>query len=242
MASTASAPQTAGQPAEQVALQLEVLGRGLDHEVAVRRGPRRSGRCGAAPAPPRPPPRSSGRARRRGAGRCGDLDPALERLAVEVVEDGLVAAERGDLGDPGAHRPGADDPDPAALGTLTQRPRSRAFASRGRPASPRPGPRSPSRPRTGGARPRRPAVSPVSSAVRTASFARRAASGGRRAITCGELHRLRRASSLLAGHLVDEAHLVRLLGAEAAAGQDQLHRPLPCRRSGPAAGCRRRRG
>ncbi len=38
--------------------------------------------------------------------------PCFQRRRDGVVQPRLVAAERRDLGDPGAHRAGADDPDP----------------------------------------------------------------------------------------------------------------------------------
>ena len=40
------------------------------------------------------------------------LQARLQGGGDRVIEPGLVAAERGDLGDPGAHRAGADDADP----------------------------------------------------------------------------------------------------------------------------------
>ena len=43
-----------GQPREQLALDLQALGRGLDHELARRRSPRAPARPRAAPTPPRP--------------------------------------------------------------------------------------------------------------------------------------------------------------------------------------------
>jgi hypothetical protein len=42
------------------------------------------------------------------------LDATVERLLVDVVEDDLVARLERDLGDPGAHRPSADDTDDGA--------------------------------------------------------------------------------------------------------------------------------
>ena len=51
------------------------------------------------------------------------LDPSLERLLVDVVEHDLVAGLERDLGDPGAHRPGADDADDgAAVGLVRHGP------------------------------------------------------------------------------------------------------------------------
>ena len=90
------------------------------------------------------------------------LDARLERRWDGVVETGLVAAQGSDLGDPGAHRAGADDADPLDAHDARFRfaravvicLRTSARASRGRPACPRPGPRSPSPARRGGARAR----------------------------------------------------------------------------------------
>ena len=56
VASTASAPQAASRRGEQVALELELLGRGLDHDAAAGRGPRAR------------PPRRTPRGRRLGLG------------------------------------------------------------------------------------------------------------------------------------------------------------------------------
>ena len=96
-----------------------------------------SSRSGAASTTRSQPPRSSSSAagehaarRRLGLG-CGPaaalgpaaevraqpLDPALQRLGVGVVKQGLVAAEARQLGDPGAHRPGARDSDPLDHGS-----------------------------------------------------------------------------------------------------------------------------
>ena len=48
--------------------------------------------------------------RRSAARSCSS--PRSSALLVELIDDGPVAAERRDLGDPRAHRPGADDADP----------------------------------------------------------------------------------------------------------------------------------
>ncbi len=68
---------------------------GADAGAGARRRPLRSR------GPSWPPSRGRG-----GGGRCA----GLERLGHRVVQAGLIAAERGDLGDAGAHRAGADDP------------------------------------------------------------------------------------------------------------------------------------
>ena len=95
---------------------------------ASARGPRAPPR---SPARSRRGPRALGAARSRAAAasasacapaaalgalgqrrRAAAASPALERLGDRVVEVGLEAAQAGELGDPGAHRPGADDSDP----------------------------------------------------------------------------------------------------------------------------------
>ncbi len=112
LARIACGPQASGQRGEQLALQLEVLGRRLDDEVAIAEvaeaagaldAPRRRGRFLLAPA-------TALRAlAERGA---QALDAGFQRLRDGVVQERLVAAQGGDLGDPGAHRAGADDADP----------------------------------------------------------------------------------------------------------------------------------
>ena len=101
------------QPAEQLALQIRPLGRGLDHELRVAqlgelaRGPQPfpgGARVVLAPAPA------------LGALAQALLDPhpaGLERLRERVVEHGVHPGEHPELGDPGAHRPGADHAEPA---------------------------------------------------------------------------------------------------------------------------------
>ena len=110
-----SGPQASASDGEQLALQLQVLGRRLDHQVAAgevgearggaQAGARRLG-VGLAPAA------ALGALRQR---RARSLHPGVERVGNRVVQPRLVAAEAGDLGDPGAHRPGADDADPLAV-------------------------------------------------------------------------------------------------------------------------------
>ena len=226
MASTASGPQTSASRANSSRFS--------------------SRSSGAASITRSQPPRSSSSPARRAARVAASASAAsLQRPRCDALRERRRAAARararappgpgrggsvskppsaGELRDPGAHRPGADDADPLDA-TLTG-PGTRGGASRGRPACPRPGPRSPSRARTGAARARARRVSAVSSAASTACLASRAASGGRSATVCGELDRLRRASRRFAGDLVDEPEPQRLLGVEAAAGQHQLHRPL----------------
>ena len=120
---------------EQLALQVEALGRGLDHEGAAGEALELG---------------------RRGDVLAGALDALRKGVAVGIVHDDLDPGAGRELRDPRAHRPGADDsrrarPSSAAPPTARGSP---GGASRGRPASPRRGPRSPSRRRRGAARPR----------------------------------------------------------------------------------------
>ena len=101
-----------GQRREQLPLQLQVLRRRLDHQVAVgevvdARGAAgsRTGRLDVLFAPT-----SLLRSLREGAAQ--PLDSACQRRRDRVVQAGLVAAQRRDLGDPGTHRAGTDDADP----------------------------------------------------------------------------------------------------------------------------------
>ncbi len=153
---------TAGlrQVREQPPLQLQVLRGRLDHEVAfaevreVGRGTHAGAGVVGLDLAPEPLGRS--------LGKCSvqPTDAGVERSRNRIVQPRLVAAERGDLGDPGTHRAGADDPDPldAPLAhppapSITC-PRTSARVSPGRRSSPRPGPRSPSPARRAGARSR----------------------------------------------------------------------------------------
>ena len=93
------------QPGEQLALQLEALGRRLDHQLAWRQALQRAGRPRAAPAAsaaslPFSTQRSSPRRTRS--------TPALERLGHRIVEHHSHARRAAELGDAGAHRAGAD--------------------------------------------------------------------------------------------------------------------------------------
>ena len=112
VASTQSSAHDLRQAREQLALELEPLGRRLDHELARARGPRARAPAPAAPRPPRASSASSARARRAFASpRADPLDAALERLGDRVVQQRARAGQARELGDPGAHRAGADDAD-----------------------------------------------------------------------------------------------------------------------------------
>ena len=118
---SSSGRRRSASAANSSALQVQVLGRRLDHEVAfgevgeaVRR--RRRGRL-----PRRPRPRSTVPLRHPWPGPGEPLQARLEGGGDRVVEPGLVAAQRRDLGDPGAHRAGPDDAD-RRLSLLTRRP------------------------------------------------------------------------------------------------------------------------
>ena len=112
VASTASGPQTSASSANSCA-----SARGPPapprSRARSRRAPRARSTRFSRPAPPRPRLRSSvprsapfaRPSRTRGA-------HLRQRLAGRVVEAGLEPAQAGELGDAGAHRPGADDADP----------------------------------------------------------------------------------------------------------------------------------
>ena len=102
----------AGEPREQLALQLQVLGRSLDHQLAAGQvlQPRRcakAGRCGLGLG--LRPAAAVGSLHQRRA--KPSASPSLERRGDRVVQVGVEAAQAGELGDPGAHRSGAHDPD-----------------------------------------------------------------------------------------------------------------------------------
>ena len=105
--------------AEDRPLEVEVLERCLDRDVG-RRGDRVERQRGPQVREPPVDPLVD-RIRVELELRCppseADTDPlhaCLERLFVDVVEDDFVARFERDLGDPGAHRPGADDADDGA--------------------------------------------------------------------------------------------------------------------------------
>ena len=113
VASTHSSETTSSDSClEQLLLELEALGGGLDHELARRQVARArragSSRSAAAVA-------SSSLQRPRSAPRsrwpliCSS--PALERLGERVVQQRPRPGQAGELGDPGAHRAGAGDAD-----------------------------------------------------------------------------------------------------------------------------------
>ena len=113
VASTTSGPHTSRQLREQSVLELHGLRRGLDHQLAVgklrdvRRGVHALQRqlgVAAGPAAALHALLEAGADRRQSP---------LECLGKRVVQMRLVAGERGDLGDSGAHRAGADDSDRA---------------------------------------------------------------------------------------------------------------------------------
>ena len=118
LARIACGPQAPASAANSSALQRQVLGRRLDHEVALGEvaeaaggidAPRRRGCLLLAPAA------ALGPLAERGA---EALDAGFQRLRHRVVQERLVAAQRRDLGDPGPHRAGADDADPLDGGHL----------------------------------------------------------------------------------------------------------------------------
>ena len=174
-----SGPQTSASCGEQLALQLEVLGRRLDHQLAagqpVELAP------SARPAP-RPPSASSSLQRPRAAplsrASRSSAAPASAAVGDGVVEPRLVAAERGDLGDAAAHRAGADDADRGRRSAALEL--RLALLEEGA-SCPRPGPRSPSPSSKSRRSASSPSPRPVSSAASTACLARRAAIGGRSA-------------------------------------------------------------
>ena len=105
--------------AEDRPLEVEVLDRSLDGDVGSR-GDRveRHRRPQVRKAPVDPlVDRIRVELELRGPPAKADADalhPCLERRFVDVVEDDLVARFERDLGDPGAHRPGAHDADDGA--------------------------------------------------------------------------------------------------------------------------------
>ena len=131
MASTASGAQAAASPANSSRLSSSRSGAA---SITSSQPPRSASSPAREPAARRAASASASRpAATLGAAsqvRAQALDPALERLGVRVVEQRLVAAETGQLGDPGAHRPGARDSDPldhasARPGAEARRPRTR---------------------------------------------------------------------------------------------------------------------
>jgi hypothetical protein len=97
------------EPGEQLPLQVEALGGGLDDEVAA--GEAIEVRCARDPLDGGvrvllAPAAALGALRERLADAA---DAALERPGVGVVHDGLEPSGGRDLRDPGAHRPCADD-------------------------------------------------------------------------------------------------------------------------------------
>ena len=116
-----------GQPLVELVLELQRLGSRLDDELAARQVLEalrrleplaRRGRLLGRP----PPPLNAALELALDA-----LDPARKRLGDGVVEQrargGLQA---GELRDPGAHRPGADDPDDRRNGTVSHATRGSA--------------------------------------------------------------------------------------------------------------------
>ena len=147
-----------------VRLSVEVLERRLEDERRPRRRAPRAVTRVAKPGEPAvdpgvdaSPSRSSFAARRARPSRTRSR-PRSIAVVVDVVEDDLVAGLEGELGDPGAHRPGpddADDPGPPDAGGTSDRLSSPRTAG-GRPGSSGatgrrsgrtgcPGPRPPSR-------------------------------------------------------------------------------------------------
>ena len=101
------------EPGEEPALQREILRERLDHQPARRQliEPRdRDQACSRARGFALAPAPAIDAALEPGA---QPLAAALERLRVGVVEERLEAGQAGELGDPGAHRAGAGDPDRA---------------------------------------------------------------------------------------------------------------------------------
>ncbi len=95
-----------------MALELQVLGSGLDHQLArpelVELGGRLQSYLGGLGLVGRPA------AALRTAREVGPqpFDPCSERLGPGVVQVGLVARQARELGDPGAHRARPRDADP----------------------------------------------------------------------------------------------------------------------------------
>ncbi len=107
---------------EDRALDVLLLGRGLDHEVAVAEVVERLRRRDA---------RERGLARLLGEVALGDLarhvavdggKAGLDAVGRDIVEQHVEAGERADMGDAVAHLPGADDADLANLGLHDVRP------------------------------------------------------------------------------------------------------------------------
>ena len=207
VASTASRPHTSDSRANSSRLSSGRSGRRLDHELTR-----------PAPRGPRPARAALAALRRRRA----LLDPAreaapnalraaLERLRHGVVEQRPHPGGAAELGDPGAHRPGADHAEDAIGLPLTAR-GTPACASRGRRSSPPPDPRWPSRARRGGApgRARRRATSrppPAPPACRAAPPAAAARHHARRA-------RAPPRATVLRRHPVHDAERERLGGVD----------------------------
>ena len=104
------------QGPEDVLLERQVLERGLDHDVGL--GGERDEGLGLPEAgePAVDPVIDRVGVEVQLGGPAGESlanaeTAALDRLLVDVVEHDLVAVLQADLGDPGAHRPGPDDPD-----------------------------------------------------------------------------------------------------------------------------------
>ena len=110
VARIASGPHVSSEMGEELSLEVEVLGRGLDHQVAAgqpfesRVGLERARGLGRVPGAPQALARALGE---RGLQAVG---ARRERLRVGIVEDDLEAPKTAELSDPGAHRPGAHDP------------------------------------------------------------------------------------------------------------------------------------
>jgi hypothetical protein len=99
------------QPAEQLALDLERLGRRLDDELALREV-RQLARRLEALSRPRGVLRAPAPALRSALELLRDpLERALECGGVRVVHERTRAGERAELRNAGAHRPGPDDAD-----------------------------------------------------------------------------------------------------------------------------------
>ena len=116
VASTVSGRVALGEGREQLPLQIQVLGRRLDHQIAAGQ------RLDLGTAPGEAIEGSSGvvLAPAPALGALGEplaqpRDSILEGRCVGIVDHGLQPAEYRGLGDSGAHRPGADDPDSLEL-------------------------------------------------------------------------------------------------------------------------------
>jgi hypothetical protein len=97
-------PGVAGELAQQLALELQALGRRLDDEVAGLELLERADRAQALAC-------ALHRALR--PRRLHACDAAFQGVRHRVVQHGLKPRLRGELGDPGPHRPGTDDADDA---------------------------------------------------------------------------------------------------------------------------------